>query len=145
VKEFVDSLSSRGQSPGPSSLPVFNHSAPRNPSWVVIPWVFTTGARSIAGTIKILFDSGAKRPLALTVTTEGVALHLPLAGRNRALAVYCDSPGLKAAAARGLDTLRSKFHNMGLEVDDIIKEGNAFDGFTPIEEGEVLPSVDTVG
>ncbi len=52
---------------------------------------------------------------------------------------------LERAAERGLDSLRSKFHNMGLEVDDIIKEGNAFDGFTPVEEGEILPSVDTVG
>jgi hypothetical protein len=46
---------------------------------------------------------------------------------------------------QGLDSLRAKFHNMGLEVDDTIKEGNAFDGFTPVEEGEILPSVDTVG
>jgi hypothetical protein len=34
---------------------------------------------------------------------------------------------------------------MGLEVDDIVREGNAFDGFTPVEEGETLPSVNTVG
>jgi len=33
---------------------------------------------------------------------------------------------------------------MGLEVDDTIKEGNTFDGFSPVAEGETLPSVDTV-
>ena len=144
VKKFSDSLAGH-LSASSSGLPAFNHSAPRNPSWVVIPYVFTTGAQSFAGTLKILFDSRVGRPLALTITTEGVAVHLPLIGRRRTLSVYCDSSKLKSAAARGLDTLRAKFHNMGLEVDDTIKEGNAFDGFAPVEEGEILPSVDTVG
>ena len=94
---------------------------------------------------KILLDASTSRPLALTLCTEGVAVHLPLRGKRRSLSIFCDSEGLKRAAERGLDSLRSKFHNMGLEVDDIIKEGNAFDGFTPIEQGEILPSVDMVG
>jgi hypothetical protein len=144
VKKFADSLSAQPGSPS-SSLQAFNHSAGRTHSWVVIPFVFTTGAHTLSGTLKILFDTFKSRPLALTITTEGVALHLPLLGKSRALCVYCDSERLKRAARLGLDSLRSKFHNMGLEVDDTIKEGNAFDGFTPVEQGEILPSVDTVG
>ena len=144
VKEFAASLAVDAASTS-TALQAFNHSAPRTPSWVVIPFVFTTGEQRLAGTLKILFDAFAARPLALTVTTEGVALHLRLRGKRRALSIYCDTPALGAAAARGLDSLRAKFHNMGLEVDDTIKEGNAFDGFTPVEEGEILPSVDTVG
>ena len=144
VKEFVDSLPAQPGS-NSSALQAFNHSAGRTQSWVVIPFVFTTGAQKLAGTLKILFDAFKSRPLALTLTTEGIALHLPVLGKRRALSIYCDSERLKRAAARGLDSLRSKFHNMGLEVDDTINEGNAFDGFAPVEEGENLPSVDTVG
>ena len=144
VKEFAESLAVAPSSTS-SALQAFNHSAPRTPSWVVIPFVFTTGAKRLAGTLKILFDAFASRPLALTLVTEGIALHLPLRGKRRVLAIYCDTPALRTAAARGLDSLRAKFHNMGLEVDDTINEGNAFDGFTPVEEGEILPSVDTVG
>ena len=95
--------------------------------------------------MKILLDSYTSKPLALSLCAAGVALHLPLQGRRRSLSIFCDTRALARAAEQGLDSLRSKFHNMGLEVDDIIKEGNAFDGFTPIEEGEILPSVDTVG
>jgi hypothetical protein len=107
--------------------------------------VFTSGAQRLAGTLKILVDSFTSRALALTLCTGGLAMHLPLRGKRRSLSIFCDSAPLKRAAERGLDSLRSKFHNMGLEVDDIVKEGNAFDGYTPIEEGEILPSVDMVG
>ncbi|MGA2641384.1 MAG: hypothetical protein ABSG21_10850 [Spirochaetia bacterium] len=144
VKEFADSIPAQTGSKS-SALQAFNHSAGRTQSWVVIPFVFATGARKIAGTLKILFDAFKSRPLALTLATEGIALYLPLQGRRRSLSVYCDSERLKRAAVQGLDSLRSKFHNMGLEVDDTVKEGNAFDGFTPVEEEEILPSVDTVG
>ena len=144
VKKHVQSLAAE---PGSSSsaLAAYNHSAGRTQSWVVIPFVFNTGDERLCGTLKILLDAYTSRPLALSLCAAGVALHLPLQGKRRSLSIYCETSGLARAAERGLDSLRSKFHNMGLEVDDIIKEGNAFDGFTPIEEGEILPSVDTVG
>jgi hypothetical protein len=95
--------------------------------------------------MKILFDPFPPRPLAFTLATSDISFHLPLGpGRGR-LAMYCDDKRLRRAAQRGLDSLRSKFHNMGLEVDDIINKGEAFDGFSPAEEGMILPSVDTVG
>jgi hypothetical protein len=144
VKDFVRSLPADPGSTS-SALAAYNHSPGRTQSWIVIPFVFTTAVGRLSGTLKILHDAFTSRPLALTLCTEGVALHLPLQGKRRSLSIYCDSDELKRAAERGLDSLRSKFHNMGLEVDDIIKEGNAFDGFTPVEEGEILPSVDTVG
>jgi hypothetical protein len=144
VKEFVGSLPGEAGASS-SALQAFNHSSGKTGSWVVIPFVFTSDAQRLAGTLKIFFDAFKSRPLALTIATEGIALHLPLTGKRKVLTVYGDSPGMRRAAARGLDSLRAKFHNMGLEVDDTIKEGNAFDGFTPVEEGEILPSVDTVG
>jgi hypothetical protein len=52
---------------------------------------------------------------------------------------------MQRSARRGLDTLRAKFHNKGIEVDDIILGGDAFDGFSPIAEGSSLPSIDVAG
>lgn len=144
LKGFVGALASDPESPS-SALPAYNHARATTQSWIVIPFVFTSGAQRVSGTLKILIDAFTSRPLAMTLCTGGLAMHLPLRGQRRSLSIFCDSAGLKRAAERGLDSLRSKFHNMGLEVDDTVKEGNAFDGYTPIEEGEILPSVDMVG
>jgi len=144
VKEWVLSL------PGPkvtrpSLLQVYNHRAGRSQTWVVVPFAFISDGGRMEGTLKILFDAYRARPLALSISAGEVGLYLPLQGRRRILSIFCESEAVKRAAERGLDSLRSKFHNMGLEVDDTIKEGNTFDGFSPVGEGEVLASVDTVG
>jgi hypothetical protein len=144
VKDWARSLS-EPKAPPPSILQAYNHRAGRSQTWVVVPFAFTTEGARLEGTLKILFDVFKARPLALSISAGEVGLYLPLQGRRRILSVFCGSEALKRAAERGLDSLRSKFHNMGLEVDDTIKEGNTFDGFSPVEEGEVLPSVDTVG
>ena len=144
VKEFAAALSGDAAS-RPSILQAYNHIRAKSQSWVIIPFVFTSGSRRIAGTMKILFDPFQSRPLAFTLCTEGISFHIPLGARPGKLALYCDDEATLRAAQRGLDSLRSKFHNMGLEVDDIINKGEAFDGFSPAEEGMILPSVDTVG
>jgi len=144
VKEWAGSLKAP-KSSRPSALQAYNHRAGRSQTWIVIPFVFTSDGERLEGTLKLLYDVFKARPLALSVSAGEVGLYLPLHGRRRVLSVYCDSEQVKRAAERGLDSLRSKFHNMGLEVDDTIKEGNTFDGFSPVEEGGVLPSVDTVG
>ena len=144
VKEFAAALSENAAS-RPSLLQAYNHTRAKSQSWVVIPFVFTSGSQRIAGTMKILFDPFRPRPLAFTLCTEDISFHLPLGASRGRLAIYCDDERVRRAAQRGLDSLRSKFHNMGLEVDDIINKGEAFDGFSPAEEGMILPSVDTVG
>ena len=145
VKEWARSLPAAAPGPDrPSSLLAYNHRAGRSQTWVVIPFVFGADGSRLEGTVKILFDAFKARPLALSISAGEVGLYLPLQGRRRTLSIYCDSSRLRHAAEQGLDSLRSKFHNMGLEVDDIIKEGNTFDGFSPVAEGETLPSVDTV-
>jgi hypothetical protein len=144
VKEYAGSLPDRDGSQ-PSILQAYNHRAGRSQTWIVIPFVFTTEGARLEGTLKIQFDVFKERPVALAVCAPDVSLYLPLQGRRRKLSVYTDSESVKRSVLQGLDSLRSKFHNMGLEVDDTIKEGNAFDGFTPVEQGEILPSVDTVG
>ncbi|MGD0725721.1 MAG: hypothetical protein ABSB63_09170 [Spirochaetia bacterium] len=144
VKEFAAALST-DPAARPSVLQAYNHIRAKSQSWVVIPFVFTSGSQRIAGTMKILFDPFQSKPLAFTLSTEDISFHLPLRARQGRLAIYCDDERLRRAAQRGLDSLRSKFHNMGLEVDDIINKGEGFDGFSPGEEGMILPSVDTVG
>ncbi len=144
VKEYAGSLPDLAAS-RPSILQAYNHRPARSQTWIVIPFAFTSEGERLEGTLKILFDHFKARPLALSLSTERVALYLGLQGPRRALSVYTDSNLVRRAAAKAMDTLRSKFHNMGLEVDDTIKEGNAFDGFSPVEEGEILPRVDTVG
>lgn len=144
VKEFVNALPADA-SARPSPLQAYNHVRGKSQTWVVIPFVFTSHNQRIAGTMKILFDPFQSRPLAFTLSTEGISFHLPLRARPGKLAIYCDDERLRRAARKGLDSLRSKFHNMGLEVDDTINNGETFDGFSPVGEGMTLPSVDTVG
>jgi hypothetical protein len=144
VKEFLAALPA-GAGARPSPLQAYNHVRGKSQTWVVIPFVFTSQHQSIAGTLKILFDPFQARPLAFTLSTEGISFHLPLRGPSGKLEIYCDDERLRRAARKGLDSLRSKFHNMGLEVDDTINKGETFDGFSPVGEGMTLPSVDTVG
>jgi hypothetical protein len=144
VKEYVEGLAA-APAPPPSSLAAYNHIRGRSQTWIVIPFLFTAGEDRIAGTLKILFDPFQARPLAFTMTTEGIGFHLPLQGANRMLRIFCDDHRVRRVVERGLDSLRSKFHNMGLEVDDTVNEGDLFDGFSPAGEGVPLPRVDTVG
>ena len=144
VKETLGSLAA-APAVRSSPLQAYNHVRGKAQTWVVIPFVFGDGDERIAGTFKILFDPFLGRALALTLALEEIAFHLPLQGKRKSLSVFCADEQTRRAAARGLDSLRSKFHNMGLEVDDIVNDGDAFDGFSPVEEGVSLPSVDTVG
>ena len=145
--ELKHDLGSLAATPGdrPSMLQAYNHTRGKSQTWVVIPFTYGEGDQRVAGTFKVLFDPFLGRALALTLALEDIAFHLPLQGKKRSLAVFCHDERTSRAAARGLDSLRSKFHNMGLEVDDIVNDGDAFDGFSPVEEGVTLPSVDTVG
>ena len=121
-------------------------SAGRSQTWVVIPFVFGDGEQRVAGTFKILFDPFLGTRPGLDPCAGGHRLPSSRSrGSGSRLPSSATTSGPARAAARGLDSLRSKFHNMGLEVDDIVNEGNAFDGFSPVEEGVTLPSVDTVG
>ena len=133
------------ESAKPASLQAFNHIRGRAQTWVVIPFLFDEGEERMAGTIRLLYDPFLKRPLKLAMVVGGISFFLPLEGKSRRLSIFCDDPRLRGAAARGLDSLRAKFHNKGMEVDDTILEGEAFDGFSPIGEGANLPSIDVVG
>jgi len=144
VKEFVAGLTVSG-SDAADAVQAFNHRRGRAQTWVVVPFVFDAERDRLAGTIKILFDPFLARPLRFALTVEGLSFWLPLEGRNRRLSVFCDDPARAAAIKRGLDRLRAKFHNMGMEVDDTVYGGDDFDGFSPVAEGASLPIIDVAG
>ena len=126
-------------------LAAFNHLKGKSQSWVVIPFVFTAGGDRIAGAIKILYDPAVTRPLAMSVTTEGLAFHLALSSSPPRLSVFCQEAGVQRKAQSRMASLRAIFRKLGVEVDDIVSDGDAFDGFSPIGEAQALPSIDTVG
>jgi hypothetical protein len=152
VKEFTATLPADSNEK-PAGLQVYNHLHGASQTWVVVPFLFGSGPERLAGTLKILYDPFLARPLRLALTAGGISFHLPLethgagsrARKRRTLSVYCDDAVLQRAVSRGLDRLKAKFHNMGMEVDDTIHKGDAFDGFSPADEGMPLHGVDTVG
>jgi len=144
VKRLVSSLAPAA-SESPDAIQVFNHSRGRSQTWIVVPFAFDDGPERLCGTMKILFDSFLFRPLRLVLNAEGVSFFLPLEGKKRKLSIFVDDPAHESVLRRGLDSLRSKFHNMGMEVDDTILGGEAFDGFSPTAEGTSLPIIDVAG
>ncbi len=152
VKDFTAALPA-DSAENPAGLQVYNHLRGASQTWVVVPFLFGSGPERLAGTLKILYDPFLARPLRLALSAGGISFHLPLethgsgsrARKRRTLSIYCDDAALQRAAARGLDRLKAKFHNMGMEVDDTIHKGDAFDGFSPADEGMPLHGVDTVG
>lgn len=129
----------------PSGLQVFNHSRGGSSTWVVVPFLFSVGEERIAGTMKFLYDTFAARLVRFVLSTGGLSFSVSLEGRPGRVSIFCDEESERRAAARGLDSLRAKFHNMGMELDDTIHEGELFDGFSPTWEGASLRSVDAVG
>lgn len=129
----------------PAGLQVFNHSRGSSMTWVVVPFLFSMGEERIAGAMKFLYDSYASRLRRFVLSSGGLSFWVSLEGRARRVSIFCDEQSIRRAASRGLDTLRAKFHNMGMEVDDTIHDGELFDGFSPAGEGASLQSVDAVG
>ncbi len=144
VKEFVAGLAVSNPDAA-DALQAFNHTRGKAQTWVVVPFVFDAERDRLAGTIKILFDPFLLRPLRLALTVEGLSFWLPLEGKKRKLSIFCDDPVRAASVKRGLDRLRAKFHNMGMEVDDTVYGGDDFDGFSPVAEGASLPIIDVAG
>ncbi|HVP18787.1 MAG TPA: hypothetical protein VMU36_07305 [Spirochaetia bacterium] len=144
MKEIVSGLAASAPESA-DAIQAFNHMRGRSQTWVVVPFAFDDGPQRLCGTIRILFDPFLSRPLRMALSVGEISFFLPLEGKKRKLSVFVDDPALEGAARRGLDRLRSKFHNMGMEVDDTVLGGDAFDGFSPTAEGASLPIIDVAG
>jgi hypothetical protein len=136
---------------GAGVIAAYNHLRGRGQNWVVLPFLFTDGDDEYPGTMKILFDPFARRPLAfaLSVSPKGgadISFHAALQGEGgRRMRLFCSEPGLRRRAARSLGVFAAKLGNLGFEVDDTIHGGEEFDGFSPAGEGASLRGVDAVG
>jgi hypothetical protein len=130
-------------------LSVFNHLKGKNQSWIVVPFLYEEAADEYPGTVKLLYDPYARRPLRMTVSVSPnggptVDFHLTLEGKKK-LAVFCDDAALRAAIPDFYGDFKANFNNLGFEVDDTIYGSESFDGFTPVWEGASVRGIDTVG
>jgi hypothetical protein len=148
VKKELDSLpvSSPKEAGG---IAVFNHIRGKSQSWIVLPFLYREGEDEYPGTMKILFDPFLRRARAfvLSIASAGgveLAFHLRLDG-NKRMTVFCGNRRVRTALSRGMGGFASKFHNMGIEVDDTIHGEDSFDGFSPLWEGATVRGVDTAG
>jgi hypothetical protein len=134
---------------GAGAIAAYNHLRGRSESWVVIPFLFTDGPDEYPGTLKVLFDPFAGKPLAfaLSVSPNGgaeVSFHGSLQGGRR-VRLFCSERSIRRRARRSIGPLAAKLRNLGFELDDIIQGGEDFDGFSPAGEAGLLRGVDAVG
>ena len=122
-----------------SPLSLFNHHRPEHDNWVILPFALSVGGHDLRGSVRFLLNSQAK-PAQCSVVVAGEGEH-PRAsfairgGRSRRLAWYLDGLAslpqpIRSAALRELPPLRENLRNLGIEVDDTMRDGDRFDGFT---------------
>lgn len=132
VKESIAGILASGAPE--SGLQVYNALKGRSETWIIVPFLYRDRSMDYPGIIKLLIDPWAAR-------LRAMVLSLDVAGcgrwhfrfdreARRRMAIWCDSPACARQGRRALDMLRAKVHNMRWEVDDIIGDGSAFDGFS---------------
>ncbi len=122
-----------------SPLSLFNHHRGQHDNWIILPFALLVGNRNLRGSVRFLL-SPAGRPQQCSIVVAGEGDHprvsFALRGeRPRRLAWYLDGAQsvpsqLRAAALRELPALRENLRNLGTEVDDTMRDGDRFDGFT---------------
>jgi hypothetical protein len=148
-----------------SSLQVFNHLRAEHDGWVVIPFDYTCDdSGRIYGTIRLLYDPLRRQTDRLVVVARsesGGKWSFVLRGKGRPgpgapgpgapgpggeLTIFHDSPpaGGSGRIKAELDVLRSKLQNLGVKIDDTIREDQSFNGFDLPWEELSYQSVDTV-
>ena len=98
VKQLVAGLAVEGASQ-PSVLQAFNHARGNAPGWVVVPFVFTEGEETLAGTMKFLYDSRAERLLRFVLSADGLHFSLDMEGQVRRMTVFGDEERAPARRA----------------------------------------------
>ena len=141
-------LSASPEAPA-SGLAVYNALKGRSETWIVVPFQYRDGGIDCPGTLRLLVDPHANRLRKLVVGirpagAEAWHFQFSLEGARR-MSVFCDDAIARRAAGANLDRLLAKVHNMGMEVDDTVGEGQEFDGFSPAGGETALRVVDAVG
>jgi len=136
-------------------LQLFNHLPGSRESWIVVPYGFRYGAGSaggggedveLKGTLRLRYDSFSRtlNRLVLTAASGGRrwSFHLEGEGEPLRLTVFASQPGRTLA---GWQNLKTNLQNLGVEVDDTIREDTGFDGFSLPWEEIPYQSVNTQG
>ena len=145
-----------GPEAGVAALAVFNHLPEQTPDrerWCVVPVAVRDdqGATAVAGTLRLCFRGQTMVQALLDAATAG-----PDGGKLRAtfvlpgglsegpLRVVAEDASSASVLAEALPQLADKVRNLGFEVDDIVEEDPAYDGFAtgPAEAG--YQQVDTL-
>ncbi len=129
-----------------SSLQVFNHLQGSEYSWVVIPFDYSfEGSGSITGTIRLRYHARQQRTDRMIVVVRsdrGGRWSFVLTPPGPELVIFGDPDHKKARAE--LDVLLQKLQNLGVKIDDTIREEQNFDGFDLPWEELSYHYVDTV-
>lgn len=134
-----------------SSLQVFNHLQGSEASWVIIPFDYTYGSSGrIYGSIRLRYDPWRKQTdrLIVVARTEAgrkwsfVLQKSPEDGLE--LSIFADPVDARRKVKAELEGLRLKLQNLGVKIDDNIREDENFDGFSLPWEELSYRNVDTV-
>jgi hypothetical protein len=134
-----------------SSLQVFNHLQGSEASWVIIPFDYTYGSSGrIYGSIRLRYDPWRKQTdrLIVVARTEAgrkwsfVLQKSPEDGLE--LSIFADPGDARRKVKAELEGLRLKLQNLGVKIDDNIREDENFDGFSLPWEELSYRNVDTV-
>jgi len=134
-----------------SSLQVFNHLQGSEASWVIIPFDYTYGSSGrIYGSIRLRYDPWRKQTdrLIIVARTDAgrkwsfVLQKSPEDGLE--LSIFADPVDARRRVKVEVEGLRLKLQNLGVKIDDTIREDENFDGFTMPWEELSYRNVDTV-
>jgi len=148
-EQLAEQLRSDIERPGSgqgSSLQVFNHLQGPEHTWVVIPINYSfEGSGPVYGTLRLRYNVRQQRTDRLILvarSARGGKWSFVLNPLGPELFIFGDPVDKRRKAE--LDVLRLKLQNLGVKIDDTIREGQNFDGFDLPWEELSYHNVDTV-
>ncbi len=134
-----------------SSLQVFNHLRGSEATWVIIPFDYSYGSSGrIYGSLRLRYDPWRKQTDRLIVvarTESGRKWSFALQKspeEDLELSIFADPVDGRRKVKAEVEGLRLKLQNLGVKIDDTIREDKKFDGFTTPWEDLSYRNVDTV-
>ena len=132
-----------------STLQVFNHLRCAEHTWIVIPFRYGCEPSGlICGAIRLRYDVRKGRTERMILAVRNASGHkwsFVLENRREPrLYVFGGPPRMGRQARAELDVLRLKLQNLGVKIDDTIREDQNFDGFDLPWEELSYRNIDTV-
>jgi hypothetical protein len=151
LKQQLQSAIEESESAEGSSLQVFNHLQGSEGSWIIIPFDYTYGSSGrIYGSLRLRYHSRLKQTdrlivVARTETGRKWSFALQKSPEDDLeLSMFADPVDRRRRVKAELEGLRLKLQNLGVKIDDTIREDENFDGFTMPWEELSYRNVDTL-